>query len=264
LAYALFLFPSLNFWSAGVLKEGLLIFSLGNIFYVTCLLLYKKQNLFYLLLALFSFFVMLYLKSYALAAMGLGLCGLIIGFLFKNKNIGWIYTGLAASVVGLLVLLTYTYPQYNIPEIITQKQVDFTRFSLHMKSGSFFSIGELGGNWGDLLRLSPYAFYTGLFRPTFLDITNPMMLMSALESFLFMLGIILSIAFFKKPEKHQVNMLLCCVVIILVLCTIIGLATANFGSLVRYKVPAIPFIIFMCICLIDVVKVKAIWQKVKK
>lgn len=264
LAYGLFLFPSLNFWSAGVLKEGLLIFALGNIFYVACLLLHKKQNLFYLTLVAFSFFIMLYLKSYALAAMGLGLSGLALGFLFKNKNVGWVYVGLIAFVTGSLIVLTHAYPQYNIPEIITQKQVDFTRFSLHMKAGSYFSIGELAGNWPDLLRLSPYAFYTGLFRPTVLDVTNPMMLMSAFESFLFMLGLVLSIFFFQKPEKNQLNMLLCCTVIIIILCTLIGLATANFGSLVRYKVPAIPFIIFTCICLIDVETAKAKWQKAKK
>jgi hypothetical protein len=258
LAYGLFLFPSLNFWSAGVLKEGLLIFALGNIFYVACLILYKKQNMFYLLLATFSLFIMLYLKSYALAAVGLGIIGLATGFLFKNNHIGWVYLGLTVFAIGILALFTYLFPEFNIPEIITQKQVDFTRFSIQMKSGSFFSIGELGGSWADLLRMSPYAFYTGLFRPTVLDVTNPMMLMSAFESLLFMLGIFLSVFFFKKPEKHQVNMLLSCIVIILVLCTIIGLATANFGSLVRYKVPAIPFIIFSCICLIDVDKIKLI------
>ncbi len=259
LAYALFLFPSLAFWSAGILKEGLMIFALGNIFYAVCLLVQKKTSLFYILLAVFSFVIMLYLKSYALAALGLGLFSLSLAYTFNNRFVGLVYSGIVGMIVCFLYLITYAYPQYNIPEIITQKQVDFTRFSLHMKAGSYFSIGELGGNWPDLLAMSPKAFVTGMFRPMIWEVRNSLMLLNALESLLIITGIILSIVFFKRPEKHQLNMLLCSSMIVIILCTLIGLATANFGSLVRYKVPAIPFIIFMCICLIDLNKIRSLF-----
>ncbi|HYG49484.1 MAG TPA: hypothetical protein VD905_01225, partial [Flavobacteriales bacterium] len=73
LAFALFLFPSLNFWSAGALKESVLIFCLGNIFYAVCLLVQRKINVRYTILALVSLIVALFLKSYALAALAAGL-----------------------------------------------------------------------------------------------------------------------------------------------------------------------------------------------
>ena len=262
LGYALFLFPSLNFWSAGVLKEGLMIFALGNIFYVVCLICLKKQNSFYLLLGFISLLIMFYLKSYALAALGVGLFGLTLGYLFNNKKIGLVYLSLIVLIIGGLIILTYAYPNYNIPEIITQKQVDFTRFSQHMKSGSMFTIGELGGNWSDLIALSPKAFATGLLRPTIFEVKNPLMLLSSFESLLTILGLLLSVFFFLKPQNHQLNMLLCCTLVTVILCTIIGLATVNFGSLVRYKIPAIPFIIFSCICLIDTQKINQLIRKV--
>ena len=264
LACALFLFPSLNFWSAGNLKEGLLIFALGNIFYFICLLVLKKHTKIHFVIALFSLIVMFFLKSYALAAVGIGLTGLFAGFLVKNKFIPLVYFGLIVCLVAGLFMATKLYPEYNIPEIITQKQVDFTRFSLHQKAGSFYSIGQLNGNWPDLLAMSPKAFAFGLFKPMIYEVKNPMMLMSALESGLIILGMLLSIIFFKKIEKHQLNMLLCSIFVVIILCTIIGLATANFGSLVRYRVPAIPFIIYTCICLIDVEKIKRLLGISKK
>lgn len=261
LAYALFLFPSLNFWSAGVLKEGLMIFALGNIFYVVCLLCLKRLHVFNLLLGFISLIIMLFLKSYALAALGVGLTGLCLGYVFKNKMLALTYVGLIGILILLLIVLTYYYPTYNIPEIITQKQIDFTRFSQHMKSGSMFTIGELGGNWHDLIMLSPKAFITGLIRPTIIEVRNPLMLLSGIESMLILLGLLASILFFMKPQKHQVNMLLSCLLVTVILCTIIGLATVNFGSLVRYKIPALPFVIFSCICLIDIDKIKRLLPK---
>ncbi|HYG52947.1 MAG TPA: hypothetical protein VD905_18730, partial [Flavobacteriales bacterium] len=120
-----------------------------------------------------------------------------------------------------------------------------------MKAGSTYYIGSYDPTWTDIMKMAPRAFYAGLFQPTFLDVRNPIMLLSALESFVIMLSFILAIVFFQKQEKHQVNMILCSTVIILILCTIIGLATANFGSLVRYKVPVLPFVIFIGVSLID-------------
>jgi hypothetical protein len=255
LAFALFLFPSLNFWSAGALKESIMIFALGNIFYVTCLLVKRKSHYRHIILAAVSITLALFLKTYTLIALGVGLTGLILCFLAGNRYIALVYSGLVLFGVINLGVFDHMYSDYDLPGLITQKHDDFIRLSLYTKAGSTFNIGDFEPTWGDLLKKVPRAFYTGLFQPTFLDVRNPIMLLSALESFVIMFSLILAIAFFQKQNREQVNMILCCTVVIVILCTIIGLTTANFGSLVRYKVAVLPFIIFICVSLINFKKI---------
>lgn len=251
LAFALFLFPSLNFWSAGALKESVLIFAMGNIFYLVCLWINRKQNYTYIFLAVISLILALFLKSYVLAALAAGLTGLIAASITKNRYVGLVYLSVVLFGILGLSIADSLYPNYNIPALISQKHGDFMRLSEYMKAGSTFDIGNIESTWSGLLKMAPRAFYAGLLQPTILDVRNPIMMLSALESLTIMVSFVLAIVFFQKPDGKQLNMILCCALVIVILCTIIGLATANFGSLVRYKVPALPFIIFMCVSMID-------------
>jgi len=262
LAFALFLFPSLNFWSAGVLKEGLMIFVLGNIFYAVCLLCQRQHQFKYYVLGLFSLWVSMYLKSYALAAMGVGLAGLFLSSFFQYKKSFLVYAGVVVLMVLGLYGLTVVYPTYNIPAIIAQKQSDFTRFSQAMHSGSMFSIGELQPTWTDIVSMAPRAIVAALFRPTpFETHGNPLMLLSSLEAVLIIGGLLLSFVFFSKPHRASLSMVWCCLLVILLLSTIIGLSTVNFGSLVRYKIPVIPFMVFICLALVNIDRIKKIGGK---
>ena len=51
-------------------------------------------------------------------------------------------------------------------------------------AGSGYSLGELDGTFGSMIRLSPQAINVSLFRPYLWEVKNPLMLLSALESFL--------------------------------------------------------------------------------
>ena len=54
-------------------------------------------------------------------------------------------------------------------------------------AGSGYSLGELDGTFGSMIRLSPQAINVSLFRPYLWEVKNPLMLLSALESFLLLL-----------------------------------------------------------------------------
>ena len=96
-----------------------------------------------------------------------------------------------------------------------------------------------------MISKTPVAIFAGLFRPTLLDVRNPVMLISALENtalMIFLLYILFKtgpIAFaryiFSKP------MILFSFIFAMFFSFAVGLTTSNFGSLVRYKIPALPF-----------------------
>ena len=96
-----------------------------------------------------------------------------------------------------------------------------------------------------MLRKAPVAIFAGLFRPTLLDVRNPVMAISALENtalMLFLLYILFRVGplgfaghVFSRP------MILFSFVFAIFFSFAVGLTTSNFGSLVRYKIPALPF-----------------------
>ena len=111
--------------------------------------------------------------------------------------------------------------------------------------GNSFDIGTIDPSLGGMLAKAPVAIFAGLFRPTLLDVRNPVMLISALENtalmlfLLYMLFKIGPIAFarfvFGKP------MILFSFIFAIFFSFAVGLTTSNFGALVRYKIPALPF-----------------------
>ncbi|MFO7790848.1 MAG: hypothetical protein R6V32_09770, partial [Bacteroidales bacterium] len=94
----------------------------------------------------------------------------------------------------------------------------------------------------------PQAVTAGLFRPFIWDGASVFMLLSGLENLILLLltlYIILRIGpfrFFRQMAEDP--FLLFCFVFAVILAFFIGLTTANFGALVRYRIPLLPFFVF--------------------
>jgi len=108
-----------------------------------------------------------------------------------------------------------------------------------------FDIGEFDTSTSSLLGKFPAAVVAGLFRPFVWESKNVVMLIAALENILLMgLSIFLIIKigvfkFFRYISKEPI--LFFSVVFSLIFAFSVGVTTANFGAMVRYKIPAIPF-----------------------
>ena len=109
--------------------------------------------------------------------------------------------------------------------------------------GSGFTIGTLDGSWSSMFRLAPTAINVSLFRPYLWEVRNPLMLLAALES-LTMLG--LTIYFLSKGLNFLKEVFVdanfrFCIIFALAFAFAVGISTSNFGTLMRYKIPLIPF-----------------------
>ncbi|MEM1137898.1 MAG: hypothetical protein AAGI07_18835, partial [Bacteroidota bacterium] len=110
--------------------------------------------------------------------------------------------------------------------------------------GSGYTLGDLDGTFGSMIRLAPKAVNVSLFRPYLWEIKNPLMLLSGLEALLclfltlwviYKISLTSSIKNFFKPE------VLFCMAFSLVFAFAVGISTYNFGTLARYKIPLLPF-----------------------
>jgi len=111
--------------------------------------------------------------------------------------------------------------------------------------GHAFDIGDFDGSLGSLISMAPNAIVAGLYRPFILESDSAVMLLSGLENTILLL---LSLyVFFKAGIKYTIKQIISnpfvsmCFIFSVVLALGIGISTSNFGALVRFKIPLLPF-----------------------
>ena len=108
-----------------------------------------------------------------------------------------------------------------------------------------YNIGEIENSLVGLITIAPIAIFTALFRPLFWEVGSVTMVISALENSVFLLFCIYFLinsnpfSFFKIIKSNP--FLIYCFSFSLVFAFGVGIAGTNFGALVRYKIPLIPF-----------------------
>ena len=108
-----------------------------------------------------------------------------------------------------------------------------------------YKLDRIDGSISGLLNSAPLATFTALFRPLPWEIGSPTMVLSAIENtvlLLFVLYSLIRIGPFKFL-KIIINdpFLVYCLFFSLFFAFGVGIAGTNFGALVRYKIPLMPF-----------------------
>jgi hypothetical protein len=130
-------------------------------------------------------------------------------------------------------------------ETIQVNQSDMKR-SEHY-GNNYFDIGEFDGTWAGLLSKFPVATTAGLFRPFLWEARNVVMALSGLEN-MWLLWLLLSTLYRAGPGLFlrtisAVPLLLMSILFAVLLAFVVGATTPNFGALVRFKIPLIPFLV---------------------
>jgi len=239
----LFLFPSLLFWSSGVLKEGLILFAGGMLLYHTSKILQRDKILRRILPILISLILLRYSKFYLFALM----VPLILAY-------SWVYlTGGRRALVkyGLMLLATFGIglmlqffnPYNNIPEILSTKHNDFIRIAQEQEAGSLFSEQTFDASWSQLIKAMIPGFFNTLIRPLPGEGLTLLSLLSMLENLMIWSMVLLIIFRFRKPS--DTNLVLFSLLFFVLIFTLVGIMSPVSGALVRYKVPALPFLVFL-------------------
>jgi hypothetical protein len=139
--------------------------------------------------------------------------------------------------------------KYSLDTIAKTAQVTAydIRYWTGKDAGSGYSLGELDGSFTSLAKVAPAGLIVTYFRPFIWEVKNPLMLLSSLEGmaiFLFVLFL-----FYKRKLKSIVKCIssnpamLFCLAFSISYAIAVGVSTYNFGTLSRYKVPCIPFLL---------------------
>ncbi len=250
LLFILMLTPTLLFWMSGVLKEGILIFAFGFFLYFFFKLVNKFSiwNLIFMHLAII---LLMYSKFYILFAVLPASFSIYLIHRFKIKK--WIAFSLIHSIVLLFFFNSSLISSYDLPGIISAKQHDFiTMVDSSQSAVSNIQLNQLEPNLLSFIKNTPSALINTVARPFISDINSLIMWPAFIENTFIFFIIAFSLIFFStnewKEKKHIFWFFISYVVILYVL---IGLTTPNIGALVRYKAPAIPFLIMAFVMIYD-------------
>lgn len=245
--------PSVMFWGSGLLKEPIAIFLLCLIVYhLHKLIVKRKFNIFSLIILIFFVGLLSKLKSFYLIALYPSFA-LFVFFHYLNLiNSNLLRRGSKLISLFSLTILTLSLPfifvYTGLDEKIMGSTIEYIithSDNLSSNSGSGYSLELSSPSFTALLGAAPQAIVVSLFRPFLWESTKIVILISAIESFLVTLITILFI-FKVGPATMAKNFLKYPILQFLFLFTIafaiiVGVSSGNFGALVRYKVPCIPF-----------------------
>ena len=241
LLFAIFIIPSTVFWSAGDLKEPILVLLLGGFMY-GLVEFSKKTDWKPLVLLLISSYLLIYTKPYILMLITPCSIAFYIVERFKPKREYLIYFAIFAFFGALSGLVAIWNPEYSIVKLLAQKQLDFISMLNASNSGSTFEIPKLENSLVSLVKNSPVALFNSLSRPWIWEPAVWPQALAAIENLAVIFTAFLLILKFRMSKIEHRNIALFTLIFSILLFILTGLITPNMGALVRYKSIGLPFL----------------------
>lgn len=251
LFYSFIAVPSVIFWGSGILKDTITLSATCWFFYLfNELFILKKIEIKKIIYLCISIVCILFIKSYILISLMPGVIfWLLYGKITKIK-IGFFRLLAFPIILSTSVILGFSIlsllGDFNLIKLLEEASVKQNDLKQAYYLGSSFDIGSYDPTLSGALTVAPNALFASFYRPTFLDARNAQMILSALENFI-LLALTIIVLFknrffgvftllFKNP------LLIFCFSYSLLLAILIGLSTANFGALIRFKIAFAPFL----------------------
>jgi hypothetical protein len=255
--WSLLFLPSSVFWGSGIMKDTYTFaascFAVYGLHQIVVERKFKLGTLFQLI---FAIYLIITIKSYILLAILPGL------LLFANfERIRKIQSPVVKIVVlplftiGIFLILNVIFSsggdafgKYSPDRALEEAAIQNQDLKRDVYGSNSFDIGDYEPTLGGALSKFFPAVNAAIFRPYLWEVGSPTMLFSALENAVInVLSIIVLITGLGRFLKFVGSdpFFLFGLLFTLLLGFGIGLSTANFGALVRYKIPFMPFYLFL-------------------
>ncbi|MEO9473976.1 MAG: hypothetical protein ABJG41_00510 [Cyclobacteriaceae bacterium] len=267
MAIALLFIPSTIFWGSGILKDTI---TYGSVCWLTWSLVniiesgrHKWQSI---LIAILASWLIYKIKIYIL------ICYLPLVLIWVYwKQIRVINSfGLKVIFIPVLGIVFMVVGYYTVDQVSSDndrysmdkvlKSAAITAYDIRYGWGARsngdggYDIGLPDGTLVGTLRLMPAAINVSIFRPYLWEVKNPLMLLASLESSLILVFFIWAsfrggfFVILKDP------FLIFCLAFSILFAFAIGVSTFNFGTLMRYKIPMLPFMAFVLAAMFSATK----------
>ncbi|TVQ11824.1 MAG: hypothetical protein EA361_12280 [Bacteroidetes bacterium] len=242
LAAGVFLFPGLLFWGSGILKEGLLLWALGwwILLLDNVVSRHKSWLIQLFFLGAFSGFLIL-LKPYTFFLWLPCIIAFYISRNYASLRSQLTYPGVIALFAVTGFGLIYFFSSYDPLQVIANRQNDFIYFSLEQDAGSLIHTRLLTPDFMMISVEFVRGFFNALLRPHIFEAYSVVTLMAAVENTLILVMVLYMIWRLEKRTLTSSGLHWAGLWFMILLLGFVGMISPAHGGIVRYKIPAIPF-----------------------
>ncbi len=261
IAFAVLFVPSVFFWGSGIMKDTIVIGFTGLLlFHFYKIVEHRKILSTSTIFTLFSAYIIYNVKEYVIVSLA---PALMIWWVFeirnsiKNKLLKVLILPFTIAVLLVGVIYTFqflsdTNSKFSLDNVLNTAQgmqswhqVQSHRINGDLGRGSSYSLGEYDQSLLGIVKMVPTSINVTLFRPYPTEVKSAAMAVASVESLiilcasiyiLFATGIRRIFSFVNND-----SFLLMSLVFSLFFAFAVGFTSYNFGALVRYKIPCIPF-----------------------
>lgn len=248
--FAVFLSPSIIFWTSGILKETHTIFILGLFIYQLSIFIERKdyRSLFWTFLL---GILLLLARTYLSIALFIPVLFLVLSSFFKTRSI-LKSIGLTITFSTIIIILL-NVNGIDPFQILSAKQADF--ILIGKNANSFFHIAELTQPL-DLVKNFPIALFNVYLQPQLFNFDSWLYVFPIIENIDLITIIIFVFVYYKSPCKKETKYLIFVLLVWIIGGWIIGLTVPVQGAIARYKSILIPFLLISIFAIAD-------WDKLK-
>lgn len=242
---AVFLSPSILFWTSGILKETHTIFFIGIYFYLLSNLILSRRRI--VILPLILLFLLIVLsRSYFSIILITSTLYLLLAYYF---NIFSLKQNLLLLVLsGVVLILSILTLPLQLFEILAQKQEDF--IFIAQGANSYFTILPIK-EASEILLYMPIAIVNVFLQPQLLSFESALFIFPIIENIDILFFSFLAFRYFKKPSDKVLPFIIACLLIYFLSAWLIGLTVPVQGAIARYKAITHPFLLIGIFSLID-------------
>lgn len=263
LAFAILFIPSVAFWGSGILKDTYTLSATCWMVYSFYMVFIDKKKLFANIIAIVVMsYILISIRPFMLYISLISLILMLTHYYLTNVK------SIFIRIISLIMILVVfwgggIFALINLGEqtggafstidgMLEKAAVTQQDLSRDYYGENSFNIGTFEPTIAGILAKAPIAVNAGLFYPYIWKANNPVMFIAGLENLVLLLltlyvFLLIIIAIFKIGPRYMLKTLFDHPLVIFSLsyaipfAFMVGLTTANYGALVRYKIPLVPF-----------------------
>lgn len=252
-----FLFiPSVFFWGSGLLKDTFTLSALGFFFASLYTLVVRKEKILGSILTIaVSAYIIISIKPYIMVGLVPALIIWIVQLTVGKINaktvrvlaIPFVFLVGVGCAYLLMMFMGESLAEYQVESILEKAKITQRDLKSDYYQGNSFDIGNFESNVPSIIGKFPIATFSAIFRPLIVESNNLVMFFSGFENLILLLFairvliLVRVIGIFNYFFTHHI--LTFSLFFSIFFAFSVGLSTSNFGSLVRYKIPSIPYFV---------------------
>jgi len=252
-AIAFLFFPSSVFWASGIIKESLAMTGL----YLLAMLflqvwLKQRISVSYALLGVIAIWGVWNLKYYYI---GLLVPALLATWLTRKITAKQSMTKFSTEIaIWFSILLvsvlaaSFVHPNFSLHRILNVLVSNNLTLMQISNPDDAIHFYNLEASWLSTVLNSPWALVSGLFRPFIWEANTVLKFIASVENLVLLILTVMSLRSFIEISNSPHRLLILSLLVYgIVLCVLLAISTPNFGTLVRYRIGFLPFLLLILI-----------------